>query len=71
MATALTIPYLRFIFAAFFDYRTMAIVGECFVVIVEALLYRKLLPLSFVKAVSLSLLTNMASIAGGIVMSFL
>ncbi|MDR2189964.1 MAG: hypothetical protein LBP53_01950 [Candidatus Peribacteria bacterium] len=63
LATSLTIPYLWFIFAAFFDYWTMAVWGEVFVCIVEAVLYWKLLPLPLPKALLLSLLANGASIA--------
>ena len=62
LATALTIPYLRFIFAAYLDYRTMAIVGEIFVFFMEAIIYRKLLPIKFKKAVLISFLANITSI---------
>jgi hypothetical protein len=69
LSTSVTIPYLWFIFAVFLDYWTMAIVGELFVFVVEALIYRKLLPISFLKAVVLSLIANVASIAVGILIS--
>jgi hypothetical protein len=68
LATLLTIPYLRFIFAAFFDYRTMAIGGEILIFVVEALLYWKLLPIKFWKAAVISLIANVASMIVGILL---
>ena len=45
----------------------MAILGELFVFVVEALLYRKLLPIGWKKAVLISLVANVASIVVGLV----
>ena len=67
LATALTIPYLWFIFAAFLDYWTMAVVGECFVFIVEMVIYWKLLPIGLKKAAILSFVANVASILVGLI----
>jgi hypothetical protein len=69
LATSLTIPYLWFIFNAFFDYRTMVIGGELFVFFVEMLIYRKLLPIKFSRAVVISLVANLASILVGMILA--
>jgi hypothetical protein len=69
LATSLTIPYLWFIFNSFFDYRKMVIGGELFVFLVEMLIYRKLLPIKFSKAVVISLVANLASILVGLVLT--
>jgi hypothetical protein len=67
LATALTIPYLWFIFNAYFNFRTMAICGEIFVFIIELIIYWKLLPINFKKALFISFVANIVSIIVGLV----
>ncbi|MDR0772497.1 MAG: hypothetical protein LBF15_05840 [Candidatus Peribacteria bacterium] len=67
MATSLTIPYLWFIFNAYFDFWTMSILGESFVFVVETILYWKLLPINFKKALLVSFVANAGSILVGVI----
>ncbi|MDR2411728.1 MAG: hypothetical protein LBD88_04095 [Candidatus Peribacteria bacterium] len=67
LATTLTIPYLWFIFNAYFDFRMMAICGEIFVFIVEFILYWKLLPINLNRALFVSFVANVVSIIVGVI----
>ncbi|MDR1987434.1 MAG: hypothetical protein LBQ24_01345 [Candidatus Peribacteria bacterium] len=67
LSTALTIPYLWFIFNTYFDFWTMAICGEIFVFVVESILYWRLLPTNLNKALFISFMANVASIAVGLI----
>lgn len=71
LATTLTIPYLWFVFNEYFDYWTMVILGEIFVFIVEAIIYWKLLPVSFKKAIIISFLANISSILLGLLIGLI
>ena len=66
LASVLTLPYLWFILPAFVVNRiTYLIVGESLVVLVEAIIYFKLLKLKVIDAFVVSLIANIASIILG------
>lgn len=72
VSSTLTIPYLWFVMPIFFDSRTAYIyTSESLIVIVEALILYKLLPLPLKWAFAASLLANIASIAAGQLRHFL
>jgi hypothetical protein len=69
LATILTLPYLWFVLPAFLaDRITYLIVGEVLVFVVEALVYHKVLRVSFKRAFVLSFISNMASAILGLVL---
>lgn len=62
LASSLTLPYVWFIFPAFI--RNMAsyhMISELFVVLIEAILFAKLLKIGYRKAGLVSFISNMAS----------
>ena len=66
LASALTLPYLWFIFPPFFNARNYLYYGEGVVFIVEALLYFTFLNIKIWKVFLISFLANLASYAVGI-----
>ncbi len=67
LATALTIPYLWFVLPKYIDYPFCVIFGEIGVFLVEALIYWKLLPASFKKALLISFIANLFSLIIGLI----
>lgn len=66
LVSSLTLPYLWFIFPAFVvDRITYLIVGESLVVLVEAIIYFKLLKLKLLDSFIVSMIANIASIILG------
>ncbi len=61
LCSTLTLPYLWFIFPLFFKRLKYIIVGELFVVIVEALIYRFLLKWKWYWSFGISLILNVIS----------
>lgn len=66
LSSSLTLPYLWFILPLYFlDRSTYVIVGETLVIIVEAVIYKKLLKLKWSEAIVTSLTANLASVTIG------
>jgi hypothetical protein len=69
IASALTLPYLWFILPAFIPNRVLYIwLGEASVVLIEAIIYNRLLKLKVVDAAVVSLIANVASVLVGLVL---
>jgi hypothetical protein len=69
LASALTLPYLWFVLPAFiFDRTVFVTFGEVAVILVEAILYYKLLKLKLLDAFVVSLVANIASIVFGLLL---
>jgi hypothetical protein len=66
IATMLTLPYLWFVLPTFLPYRnTYLVLGELTVTLVEAVLYWKLLHISFIRGIMLSIVANGISLLIG------
>ncbi len=66
VSSSLTIPYLWFVMPIFFDSRTLYVyTSECLIILIEALILYKFLPLSLKQAFVVSLIANLASIGVG------
>ena len=67
LASSLTLPYLWFVLPAFIFNRTIYIIlGESLVVLVEAIIYLKLLKLKIFDSFIISLFANLASVIVGL-----
>ncbi len=67
VSSSLTIPYLWFVMPIFFDSQTLYVyTSESLIVIIEALILYKLLPLSLKQAFVASLIANLTSIGVGL-----
>lgn len=67
LASALTLPYFWFVLPAYVSDRSLYIIlGESVIVIVEAIIYFKLLRLKFWQAVLVSLIANLVSVGVGL-----
>lgn len=66
-ASALTLPYLWFIFPSFLGYPSYIIIGEIFVFLTESLVYWKFLPTSLKKALLISFVANFFSLLAGLI----
>lgn len=70
IASALTLPYFWFILPIYISNRSLyIIIGEVSIVLIEALIYQQFLGLKFMKAFTVSLLANIASILLGLIIS--
>ena len=68
LASALTLPYFWFILPGYISDRTLyVIVGESVIVLVEAIIYHRLLKLKIGQALLVSLIANLASILVGLI----
>ena len=66
LASTLTLPYLWFIMPFYLtDYNTYIILGESVVILVEAVIYFKLLKVKMGQALVLSILANILSVIIG------
>jgi hypothetical protein len=61
LCTALTLPYLWFVLPPYVDAAYYLLIGECIVVLVEAVILNRLLGLGWKQAGASSLLMNAAS----------
>ncbi len=69
LASALTLPYLWFVLPAFVYNRNIyLIVGETSVILIEAIIYWRLLKLKLIDSLIVSLLANVTSIITGILL---
>ena len=68
IVTALTLPYLWFVFPPYLDMRYYLISGELIVIAIEAVLYWFLLGMRPRLAVAVSVLANAASITFGLLL---
>ena len=69
LASVLTLPYLWFVLPAFVSNRTLYIIlGETLVILVEAIIYYKLLKLKPLDAFIISLIANIVSIILGLLL---
>lgn len=66
VASGLTMPYVWFIFPAYFVWVPSVLIGEAFAILVETPIYSKLLDIKLNKAALLSLAANIASFIFGI-----
>lgn len=67
VSSVLTLPYFWFILPAFISNRIVyIIVGEISIVLIEAFIYYCILKLKFSQAIIISLIANIASILGGL-----
>jgi hypothetical protein len=66
LASALTLPYLWFVFPALLEGGGLVYGGELLVAAIEAVVLYRLLPVGFGKAIVLSALANAASFAAGL-----
>ena len=67
LASCLTLPYLWFVLPPYVDARLYILIGEAFVVLVEAIVYNRLLGLDIIKSVLLSAAANMLSFLAGLI----
>lgn len=69
LASALTLPYFWFVLPAFVASRALYLIGgEVAITLVEALLYKELLEISWKRAVVISLCANVTSIIVGLLL---
>lgn len=66
LATILTLPYLWFVMPPYFDARYYILTGEIIVILVEALIFIRLLEIKFHHALSVSFFANLISYYIGI-----
>ncbi len=67
LASTLTLPYLWFVLPAYIhDGGIYIVVGELLVTLIEALLYKNLLGLSYRQSLLLSFIANLASFSFGV-----
>ena len=66
LCTTLTLPYLWFVLPPYVDAAYYPVIGEVFVVAIEALVLNRLLGLALGRAVLCSLITNAASYGIGL-----
>ena len=71
LASTLTLPYLWFVLPAYtHDGGIYIVVGELLVTLIEALIYKSLLSLSYQQVFLLSFIANLASFSFGIFFRF-
>lgn len=71
VASALTLPYLWFILPFYLSDRMMYLIfGELIVLTVEALVYLRVLGLSFKQAMAVSFFANLISTVVGLIINF-
>jgi hypothetical protein len=69
IASTLTLPYFWFIFPMYVSDRSLYIIlGESLIVLIEAVIYNRLLNLKFTHALFISIVANVASILGGLLL---
>ena len=68
LATALTLPYLWFIFPVYIEYPFYIIIGEMIVFFTESLIYWQMLPISLKKALLISFIANLISLSVGLLL---
>lgn len=67
ITSTLTLPYFWFVLPHFINDRMLYIIlGESAIILIEAFIYYRILKLKFSQAIIISLITNIASILGGL-----
>ena len=66
VASALTLPYLWFVFVAYLPRLYCVIFGEIFVILVESVIYMQFLDLKWYRAFYVSFILNILSILAGL-----
>jgi len=71
LASTLTLPYFWFVMPAYVSNRMLYIViGESLIILIEALIYYRLLKLKFTQALLVSFIANLASVIVGYLIGF-
>ncbi len=65
MVNVLSLPYLWFVFPLFVPPAHFVLIGEIFVVVIEAIVYARALKLTWSRALLLSAVANAASYTAG------